>query len=109
MALIITTDGEVKLIDRNKILHRESISGVAIVGMGTVTDNALIRANGTTGSVLQDSGIIVDDSDNMTAVESITMTSGTSSISGNDATGRGRNPARARGLRCVRDKKRPRQ
>lgn len=42
----------------------------------STTDNALVRTDGTTGEAVQDSGILIDDSDNMTAIQSITFNSG---------------------------------
>ena len=38
------------------------------------TDNALARFNGTTGSDVQNSGVIVDDSNNVTGVNALTVT-----------------------------------
>lgn len=37
-----------------------------VVGPGSSTDHALVRFDGLTGKIIQNSGIIVDDSDNMT-------------------------------------------
>ena len=37
----------------------------SVVGPASATDNALPRYDATTGKLIQDSGIIVDDSDNM--------------------------------------------
>jgi len=37
-----------------------------VVGPGSSTDNALVRFDGATGKLLQNSGVIVDDSDNLT-------------------------------------------
>jgi len=42
-----------------------------IIGSTGSTDNALIRANGTGGSTIQSSGIIVDDSNNVTGAGTI--------------------------------------
>ena len=41
---------------------------------GGATDNALARFNGTTGSDIQNSGVIVDDSNNVTGVNALTVT-----------------------------------
>jgi len=43
-------------------------------GPASATDNALPRYNGTTGKLIQDSGVLVDDSDNMTGVVAVTAT-----------------------------------
>lgn len=40
--------------------------------IGTPSDNAVIRADGTGGLTLQDSGVIIDDTDNVTGVTSLT-------------------------------------
>ena len=41
--------------------------------LSSTTDNALVRTDGTSGDSLQDSGIIIDDSDNMTGVNDLTV------------------------------------
>ena len=38
-----------------------------VVGPGSSTDNAVARYDSTTGKLLQDSGVTIDDSDNLTA------------------------------------------
>jgi hypothetical protein len=47
--------------------------GGDVVGPGSSTDNAVVRWNGTGGDTVQDSGIIVDDSDNISGVGNITL------------------------------------
>lgn len=49
------------------------ISGAAVTGPGSSTDNAAVRFDGTTGAILQGSAVIIDDSDNITGVGSITF------------------------------------
>lgn len=44
-----------------------------VIGPGSSTDNAVARFNGTTGESIQNSGVIIDDSDNVTGVESVTV------------------------------------
>lgn len=39
----------------------------------STTDNALLRTDGTAGEAVQDSGIIIDDSDNMSGVNDLTI------------------------------------
>lgn len=51
----------------------------ALASGGTSTDNAVARWNGSTGTALQNSGVIVDDSNNVTGVVDLTST-GTISI-----------------------------
>lgn len=47
--------------------------GGTLVGPGSSTDNAISRWNGTGGDALQNSGVIIDDTDNITGVASITV------------------------------------
>jgi hypothetical protein len=42
----------------------------------STTDNALMRSNGITGEAVQDSGVILDDTDAMTGLQSLTFNSG---------------------------------
>lgn len=49
-----------------------SIAG-SVTGPGTSTDNAVVRFDGAGGTLVQNSGVIVDDSDNITGVASITI------------------------------------
>jgi hypothetical protein len=45
-----------------------------ISGPGSSTDNAVVRFNGTGGSTVQNSAVIIDDSNNITGVAAITAT-----------------------------------
>src|SRR5690606_12824558 len=45
--------------------------GGAIVGPGASTDNAIARWNGSQGIAIQNSGVIIDDSDNVSGVNSM--------------------------------------
>lgn len=49
-----------------------------VSGPGSSTDNAIARWNGTGGNAIQNSGIIIDDSDNVTGVVGLTGTTLTS-------------------------------
>lgn len=49
-------------------MRRDAAGGSGITGPGSSTDNAVIRWDGTGGTSGQDSGVIIDDSDNMTGV-----------------------------------------
>lgn len=40
----------------------------------STTDNAIVRTNGTAGAAIQDTGITIDDSDNMTGVANLLVT-----------------------------------
>lgn len=42
-------------------------TGGDVTGPASSTDNAVVRWNGTTGRVVQDSGVLIDDDDNLTA------------------------------------------
>lgn len=51
-----------------------SSGGSGTIGGSTgATDNAVLRADGTGGSTLQNSGVIIDDSDNMSGVGSLSL------------------------------------
>lgn len=52
--------------------------GGSVTSGGSSTDNAITRWNGTGGSVLQDSGVIIDDTNNITGV--VTLTLGTAGL-----------------------------
>jgi len=59
----------------DKVLTAEDATGTAywkniseisgVTGPGSSTDNAIVRFNGTTGKIIQNSGVTIDDSDNM--------------------------------------------
>ena len=44
-----------------------------VTGPGSSTDNAIVRFDGTTGKIIQNSGIIIDDTDNVTGITSLQM------------------------------------
>lgn len=46
-----------------------------VAGPASATDNAVSRFNGTTGKIIQNSGVLIDDSDNITGVTEITVSS----------------------------------
>ena len=45
-----------------------------VTGPGSSTDNAVARFDSTTGKIIQNSGVIIDDSNNVTGVNAITVT-----------------------------------
>lgn len=45
-----------------------------VTGPSSSTDNAIVRYDGTTGKVIQDSGVTIDDSDNVAGVAELTAT-----------------------------------
>jgi hypothetical protein len=44
-----------------------------VSGPGSATDNAVVRFDGTTGALIQDSSVVIDDSNNITGVVDLTM------------------------------------
>jgi hypothetical protein len=48
--------------------------GGDVVGAASSTDNAVTRFNGTTGKLIQNSAVIIDDTNNVTGVNSLTAT-----------------------------------
>jgi hypothetical protein len=51
--------------------------GDAVRGPGSSTDNAVARWNGTTGTFLNNSGVIIDDSNNVSGIVNLTTTGST--------------------------------
>lgn len=47
--------------------------GGSVTGAGSSTDNAITRWNGTGGTSIQDSGVIIDDTNNITGVATLTL------------------------------------
>lgn len=56
-------------------------TGTVLLTDGTNTDNAVLRSDGT-GSLAQTSGVVIDDSDNVTGVVALTMTGALTAGSG---------------------------
>lgn len=52
---------------------------ISLSSLGSSTDNAVVRWNGTGGDSLQDSGVVIDDSANVTGVNDLTVTGSLSS------------------------------
>jgi len=58
----------------NPVTHAIKVEGAGgVSGPESSTDNAIVRWSGTGGDTLQDSSILIDDSDNITGVTSITV------------------------------------
>ena len=55
----------------------QSFLGSAVRGPGSSTDNAVARWDGTTGTFLNNSGVIIDDSNNVSGVVNLTTTGST--------------------------------
>lgn len=84
IALTSQTDGTID--------HGADVAGLTdddhpayMLDAGTPTDNTLIRADGTDGRIMQTSGVVVDDSDNVTAIGNIEL-SGTVATTGSTTT-----------------------
>lgn len=73
--IIIEKDGVT-----SKISFNDFLGGGTLTGPTSSTDNTLPRFNGTTGGVLQGSGVAIDDSDNITTSGSVTA----SNVSGSN-------------------------
>lgn len=69
-------NGKALVGDANgKFIPTAGVTG-NVVGPGTSTDNAVPRFDGITGALLQDSGVLIDDTDNMTIPGTLTLGSG---------------------------------
>jgi len=55
----------------------QSFLGSAVRGPGSSTDNAVARWDGTTGTLLNNSGVIIDDSNNVSGIVNLTTTGNT--------------------------------
>lgn len=55
----------------------QSFLGSAVRGPGSSTDNAVARWDGTTGTFLNNSGVIIDDSNNVSGIVNLTTTGNT--------------------------------
>lgn len=81
-----TTSGTQAAVGANWNVIQANIDG-AVIGPASSTDNALARFDGTTGKLIQNSGVTADDSGNLTANNlSGTNTGDQTNISGNAAT-----------------------
>ena len=52
----------------------DALLAAKIASIGSSTDNAIVRWDGTNGDAVQDSGVVIDDSDNVTGIADLTMT-----------------------------------
>lgn len=74
-ALAVGTDTHTLTADSGETLGIKWSSGGAgdVVGPGSATDNAIARYNLTTGKIIQDSSVIIDDSNNVSGVVSMIL------------------------------------
>ena len=82
---VSNVDGETPVVLwADPTTHRLLVSSDGgLSGPGSSTDNAIIRWDGTSGDTLQNSGVIIDDSDNVTGLGTLnthTIPSGTSTF-----------------------------
>ena len=70
------SNGEVLTTDGTGVLSWGAGGSGFVVGPASATDNAIPRYDTTTGKLIQNSGIVVDDSDNMTGVRTIDIGNG---------------------------------
>ena len=69
-----TVDGRDVQTDGTKLDGIESGAKVGdVVGPGTIVDNAMVRFDTTSGKLVQSTGIIVDDSDEVTGMTKLTV------------------------------------
>jgi hypothetical protein len=57
-----------------------------VAGPGASTDNAVVKFDGTSGNTLQNTGVIIDDSNNITGIAALTCTTFTSTGIDDNAT-----------------------
>lgn len=71
----VGTDGSLKKVnDAGSVTTYGSGSGDVVGPGGGSTDNAVARFDSTTGQLIQNSGVIIDDSNNVTGVVNLTTT-----------------------------------
>ena len=89
-------NGQVLTVSGGAVVWDNPAGTGDVVGPGSSTDNALARYDLTTGKVLQNSGVILDDSDNLTGIVGLTasatvqggtITDGSLSITSGDISG----------------------
>lgn len=79
------TDGKLFYKDNGgvvRVLATAAGSAGDVVGPGSSTDNALVRFDGTTGKLVQNSAGVLDDSGNLTGLASVTATTLTGALTG---------------------------
>lgn len=79
------TDGKLFYKDNGgvvRVLATAAGSAGDVVGPGSSTDNALVRFDGTTGKLVQNSAGVLDDSGNLTGLASLTATTLTGALTG---------------------------
>jgi hypothetical protein len=68
------TNGQALITDGNGVLSWSTAASGDVYGPASATDNAIARFDLTTGKIIQNSGVIIDDSNNITGAAAITTT-----------------------------------
>jgi hypothetical protein len=68
------TNGQALITDGNGVLSWSTAASGDVYGPASATDNAIARFDLTTGKIIQNSGVIIDDSNNITGAGAITTT-----------------------------------
>jgi hypothetical protein len=82
---INTNDGKLYYEDNAgvvQVLATKAGASGDVVGPASATDNAIARYDGTTGKLIQNSGVTIDDSNNVTGVGNLTFTGTGNRITG---------------------------
>ncbi len=85
---LAATDVQAALNELQSDVDTRALTSVVdgkVTGPASATDNAVTRFDATTGKLVQNSGVIIDDSNNVTGVNSLSATSST--IGTNSTTG----------------------
>lgn len=69
----VTSAGRALLDDADASAQRTTLGGIT-VGAASSTDNAVVRFDSTTGKVIQNSSVTIDDSNNLASVANISAT-----------------------------------
>ena len=80
------TNGQALITDGSGNLSWSTAASGDVYGPASATDNAVARFDLTTGKIIQNSGVIIDDSNNVTGVAALTA-SGAITLSGATANG----------------------
>ena len=71
--LYLDTSDDLILNQNGTPINLTTAAAGNVTGPGSSTDNAIARYDGVTGQLLQDSSVLIDDSDNITGVNDLTV------------------------------------